>query len=61
MKTENITKAARSIGLAVSELRAALNDANRANNQFAWLVLEQALGEAVVLQTKIMRIEEAAT
>jgi hypothetical protein len=60
MKTENITKAAHSIGFAVTELRAALNDANKANDQFAWLVLEQALTEATALQAKITRIEEAA-
>jgi len=60
MKTENIAKAAHSISLTVADLRAALEDANTANEQFAWLLLESALVDAVALQRKIQRILEAA-
>jgi len=60
MKTENITKAAHSMGFAVAELRAALNDANKANDQFAWLVLEAVTEDAANLQRKIARIADAA-
>lgn len=60
MKTENMTKAAQTLGLAVSDLRAAMEDASHANEQFAWMLLESALQDAATLQRKVQRILEAA-
>ena len=60
MKTENLTNAAQRIAFAVSDLRAALEDANHANEQFAWIALEDRLNDAATLQRKVQRILEAA-
>jgi len=60
MKTQNLKNAAQRIAFAVTDLRAALEDANHANEQFAWLLLETALQDAATLQRKIQRILEAA-
>lgn len=61
MKTENLTNAAQRIAFAVADLRAALEDANRANEQFAWIALEDRLNDAATLQRKVQRILEAAS
>lgn len=59
MKTENITKAAHSVCFTVLALQDALRDAINSGNQFACLVLEQALADATALQFKITRINDA--
>lgn len=59
MKTENMTKAAQTLAIAVNDLRAALNDANEGNQLCAWMLLESTVCEAATLQRKIVRILEA--
>jgi len=61
MKNENITKAAQASAFTVTDLRAALEDANTANEQFAWLLLESALQDAVALRRKVTSIMGAAS
>jgi len=61
MKPEAIAMAAQCLTLTITDLRAALEDANTANEQFAWLLLESALQDAVALRRKVTSIMGAAS
>lgn len=60
MKTENITKAAQSVELLMSDLKAAHHDAIAADNRFAELVMISLLSEAAALKDKLAAVTAAA-
>ncbi len=53
METENITKAAQTVELLVSDLRAAHHDAIACDNRFAEIVMIALLAEAAALKDKL--------